>query len=189
MHVDACAECAAVELVLARMAVDLPLLAELDPDAGFLREVLQRTASLPAAGWAARLTAGWERLLTGPRLALEGAYLGMFAIMLIFGTPGSPLAEIPRKALELVKINPVAELKQPVADLAEEAVSRAGFAWRTTSLKMNAASREIAENAKHASDSASDLVGTLWDQLASEQETDETEPSNDDGNRTQGNER
>ena len=118
-HLSGCDECSALARCLSRLSAELPLLAELEPDPAFVGDVLQKTlpAHAPPARWAARMTAGWRRLVQRPRFALEGAYVGAFALALLFGIPNSPLAGVPRKALDLATVNPVAELKRPAAEL------------------------------------------------------------------------
>src|SRR5207249_4474233 len=76
MHLGGCEECGRLAAVLARLAIDLPSLAEREPDARFVPGVLARTSqrASPVAEWKARFEAAWRRLAHRPRIAWEGAY-------------------------------------------------------------------------------------------------------------------
>lgn len=168
LHVGSCPDCAALSRVLARMSQELPSLAEIAPDPGFLRDVMRATLPVHArlAQRLGRWRDAWQGLLQRPRIAWEGAYLGTFVLALVFGAPGSPLAAVPQKALELARANPVRELKAPVVEI--EARVSVGFqdAWQTTGRKATGTLERI----------KSDL-GTVWDRFASEEENDEDEAS------------
>jgi predicted anti-sigma-YlaC factor YlaD len=92
LHLDRCGECAALALALERLGKDLPAMAELEPAAGFVEEVL--AATLPrrnrwtelAAGWAR----GWAALLARPRIAWEAGYIGAVAVWLVVSVLGAP---------------------------------------------------------------------------------------------------
>src|SRR5262245_51684883 len=74
LHLDGCADCSGLAAALARLAADLPRLAELEPGAGFTASVLSRTSRREtlAARLAAAVAAGWGRLARRPRIAFEG---------------------------------------------------------------------------------------------------------------------
>jgi len=78
------ARTAGVEAVLR----DLPLLAEMDPGAGFTERILQHTSRRVApAGWRARASAAWGGLVRRPRFAWEAAYVATVCWVLVFGNP------------------------------------------------------------------------------------------------------
>jgi hypothetical protein len=194
LHVDGCAECAALARVLARIPQDLARMAELQPDARFVDDVLART--LPRRKrferWTAKLAAGWQGLLQRPRIAWEGAYVGTIVLVLLFGTPGSPLAAVPRHALDLARTNPVAELEQPVTALEAQVSSDVRAAWRSTSGKVAGATRTAAADVAHFSNDKLQTirkdVGTLWSRLASKAENENRTGPEDSVDRTNGDE-
>jgi len=190
LHLASCVDCASLGRVLARMPQDLSRMAELQPDERFVSDVLTRT--LPVRKrferWTARLTSGWQSMLQRPRIAMEGAYVGTIVLVLLFGTPGSPLAAVPQRALELARVNPVSEL-QPL-----EAQVRAdvGAAMRATGGKVAGASRSVANDVAHYSADKIETLrlefGTFWSRLASKAENDNTTGSEQSEERMNGDE-
>jgi predicted anti-sigma-YlaC factor YlaD len=191
-HLDGCEDCAALSSVLGRLGEDLPLLAELRPDERFVDDVLRRT--LPdrwrAAGWTGRLAEVWQSLVGRPRFALEAAYVGTLILAFVFVTPGSPLAGVPRRVIELTRINPLEELREPAARLESQLSSGAESVWQSTGARMIDASREAASSVAELSaatvDRLNDDLGTLWERVASEQQDDATEPTTLEQESTQG---
>jgi predicted anti-sigma-YlaC factor YlaD len=85
-HLSRCPECAALGRVLTSMRAELSLLAEVDPDPGFVADVLARTSLRPRrAGLAERMWARVSELLERPRIALEGAFVAAMLVGLPFG--------------------------------------------------------------------------------------------------------
>lgn len=110
-HVEHCDACATLAVTLRALAHDLADMAEIDPGAAFTRHVLERTsraARQPAHGWITRLRDEWQALLLRPRAALELATAGSLVLVLLCGLPFSPMREMPRQALHLAQVNPVA---------------------------------------------------------------------------------
>ena len=206
MHLNGCVECAALSRVLAHLKVDLPALAEMEPAPGFLNDVLSRTASsrgrrstpiawtpgIVAPAWAGRIAAGMRRLVRRPRFAWEGGYIGALFLILLFGTPGSPLAGIPGEALSLVRTNPIAMVRESANAVTPRLKSRMQSFWQTTSGTVAMASDAITDDLARRSTSVREFrakVGTLWDRLTSEDETDNTNrPANSDAGQTEGDE-
>jgi hypothetical protein len=168
MHVDGCAECAALLEALAALDGDLPLMAEMAPDERFVDEVLDKTLQVrsPAGRWADRLALAVRQMVRRPRFAMEGAYVGTLLLLLVFGAQSTLLAEIPRKALELADAAPITELKGSVT-------SRASSAWKN-------AVGEIARLSSEKADTLKQKIGTIRDSLASEQETDKEQETDDE---------
>jgi predicted anti-sigma-YlaC factor YlaD len=186
-HLRGCEECTCLSHALAALSTDLPGLCELEPDARFVEDVLARTRPLrpPSLGWIERLAEDWRRLTHRPRIAWEGAYVGMIFLVLIFGIPDSPLAGIPQKALNLAKTNPVATLRKPAEELAPRITASARSSWRTTRDRVEGVSEELAADVTRRSSTlaqkfstafgaARKKLGTVWDRLTSEQETNDT---------------
>jgi predicted anti-sigma-YlaC factor YlaD len=157
-HVERCADCAALARILACLARDLPRLAEVEPDARLLAEVLARTSRRPT--WTARALDAWQRLAQRPRLALEGAYVGTVVFLLIFGLSNEPAAAT-RRALD--------SLRQPPA--------AATTTWRHAQSLASAVARTSASTLS----SLRAQLGTLWLGAASQPEEPATSPRRADG--------
>jgi hypothetical protein len=173
LHLDACPECAGLARALLRLQADLPMLAERLPDDRFLADVLARTT---LRGWAAprraaRLAEGWRRLVQRPRFAFEGAYLGSIFLLMLFGIPASPLAGVPQRALDLARVNPVAELRAVGDDVAPRIQAAVPSEWRDKGEKLAGATRglagELVRGSRDRLDGLVQELGTLRDRLAS----------------------
>ncbi len=113
-HLGGCADCAALASTLAALAIELPRMAEIRPDGRFVEDVLARSLPVPVRlrrFWART----WPRWVRRPRFASEAAYVGLLVLVLVFGTAGSPLEAVPRKALEAVQEAPRGGITLPVA--------------------------------------------------------------------------
>jgi anti-sigma factor RsiW len=180
MHLDGCDECGRLVAAVARLATHLPSLAELEPDARFVRDVLARTSlrAAPTAVWKTRLAAGWRRLAHRPRIAWEGAYAGSILVLLLFGAPNAPFADVPGKALVLVR---TVQASLP-ADAAAVEAPRIRMAvrsrWTGTRARIKDATRELTttveRRSKRAWDGLKKELGTVWDRIASERTTNDT---------------
>jgi hypothetical protein len=180
MHLAGCRECAGLAASLARLAIDLPSLAELEPGPRFLPAVLARTSRRPelVAGWTARLAATWRRLAYRPRIALEGACAGALILLLLFGTTNAPLADVPGRAVALVK---TVQESLPAGAAGKEvprirAVVRSRYV--ETRSVVGDKSREVTSNLKRISSAAWDRLkqdfGTVWSRIASPKTTNDT---------------
>lgn len=92
LHLDRCGECAALAVALQRLGEDLPAMAEIEPAAGFVEEVLVATLPRrsPWAGLAARWARAWAALMARPRIAWEAGYVGTAALWLVVSVLGAP---------------------------------------------------------------------------------------------------
>jgi len=117
MHLGTCPECAALGRALERLGQELPGLAELQPDAAFVADVMAATVGAvqpvatvnaawpqpairvpqPLAAWWAAVAAFGERLANRPRLAFEGAFVATVMLFLIAGLPSTSMAELPAR--------------------------------------------------------------------------------------------
>ncbi len=144
-HLSACAGCAALAGILERMAADLPSLAEMDPGPGFAARVAAATTGaargLPLG---VRIARAADALLQRPRIAFESAYVGACVLMLLFGAPFSPLADVPRKALAVASTNPIVEAREPVARIEQSVTEDIQWAWAATRTSVGARSKEVA---------------------------------------------
>lgn len=192
MHLDGCGECGGMAAALARLALDLPPFAEMDPGARFLPDVLARTsrrAPLPVR-WTAGLSAAWRRLAHRPRIAWEGAYALSIILAILFGTPNAPFAGVPARALDLVR---TVQESLP-AGAAGEGVPRIRLAvrsrWTETKAGVRDATRDLAADLKRRSAAARDglkeELGTVWDRIASEKTTNDTNRTPDAGDGNEG---
>lgn len=177
MHLEGCGECGGLASALARLAIDLPPLAEIEPEAGFLAGVLARTSRRET--FASRLAAGFfeacRRLGRRPRIAWEGAYVGAIALLILFGTPNAPFAGVPGRALDLVRTaqeavpavavgEKVPAIRMAVRERWEE--TRTGVAGRTRGV-----AAEIRRIASKTWDPLKRELGTMWERIASQKAT------------------
>lgn len=86
-HLDHCAGCAALVSALRASTAALPAMAEAEPGPWFAEQVLRATSRAPRSR-----AVGWERLMRRPRIALEAAYLGALAGLVVFSLPAPSLA-------------------------------------------------------------------------------------------------
>jgi len=194
LHLAGCAECRALAAALAELARDLPGLAEVRPDPGFVQEVL--TATLPpAVRWRRRWRPAWDRFrserwprwVRRPRFAWEAAFALTLVALPIFAAPEAPLQEVPGRAIELARENPVAKLEAPVAEIearlgsAIPAVRR--FAASRTAVgewseRIERAGRiELPGSAERLLEAGRAELGTLFERAASLLESGEETPS------------
>jgi anti-sigma factor RsiW len=172
-HVAGCAECAALAAALEGLAREMPRLAEVRPDAGFVEAVLRRTLplSVQLRRWWQRT---WPRWLRRPRFASEAAYIGSLVLVLVFATPGSPLEAVPQRALGVVR-QPVvgeagiAEALEGRLAAARELVGDSSRSLVDTCLA--AGSRSFGQAMAMASGLGDDAA-TLWQEAASLLERD-----------------
>lgn len=180
LHLNDCHGCAGLALALTQMTSDMPAVAELRPDEGFVADVLARTSRRESlvAGWSVRLKEGWQRMMQRPRFAFEGAYLGLIIMVLLFGIPSSPLAGVPQQALGLVRSNPVAGLREAGEKVAPRIRITLKPQWEDKGAELAGATREIADDIARRSRSRFEQwkteLGTLWERLTSEETKDET---------------
>lgn len=177
-HLSGCADCRALVGALSALSVDLPRLAEIQPDSGFIDAVL--VATLP---WNIRLRRWWQqswpRWLVRPRFAAEAAYVTTLILVLVFSVPGSPLEAMPGQVVELARRSATSPISDPWSRL-EGAIgsrldqlkstegTRAVLAsWRATvEAGSSAASRSVGVGTS-AWEWASKQVRTIWGRLAS----------------------
>lgn len=86
--------------VLRRLDRDLPALASGQVDESFVADVMAATVIADRNRFPSRIAAFWQGLLQRPRLAIEGAYAVALTVFLLFALPSSPLAALPRSAME-----------------------------------------------------------------------------------------
>jgi anti-sigma factor RsiW len=180
-HIEHCVECDALAAVLRAMRADLPELAEVEPDAAFVDDVLAATVAVAAPlPWVARLDDWFAKLMQRPRIAWEGAYLATAFLLLLVFFPGSPLADVPSLALDITRESPT-RIEQPFIALRTNLNVGAQEAWFSTAT----AARSIAVRASVESGDAYRYarrgVGTLWDRFASDPLTDETRETSPNG--------
>jgi len=200
LHLAGCAECRALAAALAELARDLPGLAEVRPDPGFVQEVL--TATLPAAvrwrrrwrpAWDRFRSESWPRWLRRPRFAWEAAFLLTLVALPIFAAPEAPLQAVPERAIELTRENPVAKLEAPMAELEARLGSAIRAVRRSAPARRLAASRtavgewserieragriDLPGSAERLLEAGRAELGTLFERAASLLESGEETPS------------
>jgi hypothetical protein len=129
-HLEHCRACRALTETMVWMRTPLREMAGIEPDAEFARDVLAATVGEPAGvrSFHRRLRAWWLRAVDRPRFAWELAYAATLVIGLLFGTPSSPLREVPPRALEIAQTNPYVLVVNAWPTVRESAVS----AWNGT---------------------------------------------------------
>ena len=179
-HLAACGDCRALHGVLLALARDLPRLAEVQPDPRFVAEVLRRTLpfEVQIRRWWDAL---WPELWRRPRFASEVAYVGVVALVLVFATPGSPLAAVPSGALAIAQEPPLPRLELPEVALAPR-LAAAKRALRASHPAEVAADwsielRATADDAVQLMIEVRTHMGTFWDEAASLLETRDATPS------------
>ena len=158
-HLASCAECRSLAAAMTRLAAELPRLAELRPDPGFVEAVL--AATLPVRvrlrrWWAA----AWPRWVRRPRFASEAAFVATMAMVVVFATPGSPLAALPTQALALAKTDPTGRLEAPLAALEEGFSARLKRPIGKRYARGESLAREWAEAAEARSRVVAETVGS-----------------------------
>ncbi|UCE02814.1 MAG: zf-HC2 domain-containing protein [Candidatus Latescibacterota bacterium] len=147
LHVDHCTGCAQLASALVALSTDLVALAEVEPDAKFVSDVLSETRALLArrVPLSARIRATWEQLLHRPRLAWEFATAGCFMLTLLCGLPFSPLRSMPQQALAVIQVNPASAIQataQRAQPLVKEPLRQA---WRSTGAPLITKSQRFAD--------------------------------------------
>ena len=119
-HLEHCPDCDALADALAWAAPILIQLGDLDPGEDFTLGVM--AATIPSAPEAPPVTVAMDRLtvwvdragewlrrqMARPRFSFEAAYVGTLMIVLLCGTPISPLKNAPPKALAAIQAGPTA---------------------------------------------------------------------------------
>jgi hypothetical protein len=179
-HVRSCEGCAALARALSGLEESLPLLASIDPGEEFTTRVLARTTARrrPLRTWAARLGRALESLLARPRLAWEGAYLGVALAAVVFGLPGSPLRDVPGQVLEQVRQDPTAGLRASLGELESRVSEEGGEVWQSAAGRASALATGVARGSEKALRTIREDLGTFWESLSSEEsEGRDTAPS------------
>ena len=170
-HLQQCGECSALARVLIRLGEDLPVFAELRPDAALLGDVLARTVR-PArwsAMWDRGLAAG-RRLFERPRIAWEVATVTTMVVWLVFGASWSPLRATPVQALALIQqgatqsagASAMAAINRRVAAMSERTV---GVAVSIADDVTGEVFARLSYQYRHAAEAAPDL-GRHWRQFS-----------------------
>ena len=179
-HLATCDSCRELRGVLLALARDLPLLAEVSPDPGFVTDVLRRTLpfEVQIRRWWDAL---WPQLWHRPRFATEAAYFGLVVLVLVFATPSSPLAAVPSGALAIAQEPPLPRLELPEVALAPRlaAAKRALSASHPAEVAADwgIELRATADDAVQLMIEVRTQMGTFWDEAASLLETRDATPS------------
>jgi len=143
--------------VFEQLDADLPCLASMEPNAAFLGDVLAATTgSRRVALWQqvagrAKLAELWQRLVTRPRLALEGAWVGALALVLITGiqaprldaSPVETLAEIRQERVEPAIDSAFDQLVELGGQTRAAATARARGVWTSRLAPVIEAGRRV----------------------------------------------
>ena len=179
-HLESCEDCRRLEAVLAALALDLPRLAELRPDARFVGDVMSATLPWPVLlrrWWSRR----WPQWIRRPRFASEVAFIATMVLVLIVATPGSPLAAVPATARELARSDPAARLEAPMAELQDRFAARVEAPlrarWQQGRRLVSSSTREADAQRRALAEDLRRWAGTTWEAVASLLKSAEQEPS------------
>jgi hypothetical protein len=163
-HLESCADCSAVARALARLRLDLPMLAEADPGEGFVPQVMAATfgaRSVPAESQKSGPHRFFEQLIRRPRIALEGAYAIASLALVVFGLTSPSFSELPARA--------AGGAWRFVADTARTAGEGISELNAGTLTLVDQAAETASANAlalgSSVSGSARELTRTAWDEL------------------------
>ena len=154
-HLRHCRSCSALVAEFERLAVDLPRLAIVLPEISLVEAVLARTLPGPVRlrrWWAAT----WPQWIRRPRFAAELAYVATLVLVVVFGTPVSPLQAMPERAVELARKVPLDRLDSLPRLAAAKVVSR-----------LEVAASRGAERAQDLVRTGRTTAGTICAQVAS----------------------
>lgn len=180
-HLRHCLECAGLARALARLQVELPRLAAVDPGPAFLESVLARTSRRARrASLGERIAARLVQLLDRPRFALEAAFVATAILVVPMLAPGSPLAGVPESALDILRKPPVqsrvviGQVRTRIGDLGSTLASGANSAWQTTQAIVvedaTATAASVTRNCASTWDTIRRRFGTPRDSDASREE-------------------
>ncbi len=180
-HLHHCSECAGLARALAQLQVELPRLAKVDPGPAFLENVLSRTSRRARPEpFGARLAARLVQLLDRPRFALEAAFVATAILVFPVLIPGSPLAEVPERALDVLRKPPtqsrlvLGQARTKISDLGSTLASGANAAWKTTHAIVvedaTATAANVTRNCASTWDTIRRRFGTPRDPAASREE-------------------
>lgn len=154
-HLTYCGVCSGLARELERLATDLPRLAIVQPGTSLVEGVLRRT--LPVQVQMRRWwIATWPRWVRRPRFASELAFAATLMVVVVFGTPVSPLQAMPEQALDLARSESLERLEE-LQRVAEEDIP-AGLQT------VVASGTETAESLRVQ---ARESVGTILEEVAS----------------------
>ena len=172
-HLRQCRECVALASVLARLGEDLPIFAELRPDAALVNDVLARTVRPTrwSALWNGAQHAG-QRFFERPRIAWEAGYVAAMVVWLVFGASWSPLRAVPVQALALIQQGAIDTQAASASAMAGINRRVAAMSQRTIGVAVNRADRAtsgffagLSYRYRHAAELAPDLH-RHWRQFA-----------------------
>ncbi|MCP4204002.1 MAG: zf-HC2 domain-containing protein [bacterium] len=167
-HVASCADCSELVAELERSRLDLPRLAIVRPETSLVDDVLRRT--LPVTVRARRWwVEAWPRWVRRPRFASELAYACTLVLVLIFGTPVSPLQAMPERALEIARTQPLDRYQEFRSTMGE-----------VIEIRLRAIADDGVERAETLAIAARETAGTILQEVASWFVSAETEASADD---------
>ena len=170
-HLRQCRECVALASVLARLGEDLPIFAELRPDATLVNDVLARTVRPTrwSALWNGAQHAG-QRFFERPRIAWEAGYVAAMVVWLVVGASWSPLRAV--QALALIQQGAIDTQAASASAMAGINRRVAAVSQRTIGVAVNRADRatsgffaDLSYRYRHAAELAPDLH-RHWRQFA-----------------------
>lgn len=195
-HLDGCADCRQLLVVLGALGPVLRRMAELDPGAQFAAEVLARTlpVTVRLRRWWAQSWPAWVRR---PRFASEVATIGTLVLVILFAAPRSPLAAVSQQALSAARERPqwalessIEHVEQQISSVAlsiessvadnQHAIGRRWAQWRSAGTAAGSRSAQWARvQIEHARRTGEAQWGTFRGKLASLLERADGEAQNE----------
>lgn len=182
LHVGFCPTCAAQARALARLAADLPALAEIRPASPFVERVLARTSRSPRrrfAAWVRRWPELGRDLLLRPRFAVEGAYFGALLLVAVFGLLAP--AGLAERVRSVARANPMRALAAPAEQLASRVGSRVESRVESLTRQVRAQAERGIAPVWQAPTRVRQIMESLWHGEDDTTEMKESPPRSDPG--------
>ena len=127
-HTQACHGCSSVVGVAQRLLADLSCLTSLEPGEAFTRSVLRETTEKISrwSEWKATARASWQNLSQRPRIAYEGAFLGMIMFLVFYAGSDVSLSQLAQQTASLAQSRPLSNVNPDLQGTMRSAWNQSG---------------------------------------------------------------